>query len=145
DLASDVGRIGREGIHGGFDLGPVHLEVSSALLVVQPPGPTPAAAIGPLQVGAIAATMSSPFGGKGLPGGGSLLRMPDGSFGGTLELPLGAVQVSASAIVGLFDGQPSLLAIMGVAFIPPIQLSFGFSLDRVGGIVGVNRHVNSDA
>jgi hypothetical protein len=151
DLASDVGRIGREGIHGAIDLGPVHLEISSALLVVQPPtfagaaAPSAAVAIGPFQISAIAATMSSPFGGKGLPGGGSLVRLPNGSFGGTLELPLGAVQVSAAAVVALIDGQPSLLAIMGAAFIPPIQLSFGFSLDRVGGIVGVNRRVNTDA
>jgi hypothetical protein len=151
DLVSDIGRVGEEGIHGGLDLGPVHLEISSALLVVQPPtfsdvpGTPDAVAIGPFQISAIGATMSSPFGGKGLPGGGSLVRMPDGSFGGTLELPLGAVQVSASAVVGLIDGQPSLLAIMGVAFIPPIQLSFGFSLDRVGGIVGVNRRFNTEA
>jgi hypothetical protein len=152
DLASDIGHIGREGIHGGLDLGPVHLEISSALLVVQPPtfagpaGPSAAVAIGPFQIGEIAASMSSPFGGgKGLPGGGSLLRLPDGGFGGTLELPLGPVQVSAAAAIALIDGQPSLMVIMGAAFIPPIQLSFGFSLDRVGGIVGVNRRVNSDA
>ncbi len=152
DLASDIRRIGQEGIHGGLDLGPVHLEISSALLVVQPPtfagaaGPPAAVAIGPFQIGEIAASMSSPFGGgKGLPGGGSLLRLPDGGFGGTLELPLGPVQISAAAAIALIDGQPSLLAIMGAAFIPPIQLSFGFSLDRVGGIVGVNRRVNSDA
>jgi len=152
DVASDIGRIGQEGIHGGLDLGPVHLEINSALLVVQPPtfagaaGPSAAVAIGPFQIGEIAASMSSPFGGgKGLPGGGSLLRLPDGGFGGTLELPLGPVQVSAAAAIALIDGQPSLLAIMGAAFIPPIQLSFGFSLDRVGGIVGVNRRVNTDA
>ena len=81
ELASDVGKLGTEGIHGGIDLGPVHLEVASALLVIAPPkfagatGPSPAIAIGPFQVGEIAATLSSPFGGgKGLPGGGSLLR-----------------------------------------------------------------------
>lgn len=152
DLASDVGRVGREGIHGALDLGPVHLEIGSALLVVQPPtfagaaNPSSAIAIGPFQIGEITATMSSPFGGgKGLPGGGSLLRMPDGGFGGRLELPLGPVQVSATAAIALIDEQPSLLAIMGAAFIPPIQLSFGFLLDRVGGIVGVNRRVNTDA
>lgn len=149
-LASDLGRIGSEGIHGTLDLGPVHLEVGSALLVVQPPlfagalEPSRAVTIGPFRVGQISASMSSPFGGKGLPGGGSLLRLGDG-FGGTLELPLGVVQVSATAAIEMRGRDPSLLAIMGAQFLPPIQLSFGFSLDRVGGIVGVNRRANTDA
>ena len=153
ELASDVGKLGTEGIHGGIDLGPVHLEVGSALLVIEPPtfagaaGPSPAVAIGPFQIGEIAAAMSSPFGGgKGLPGGGSLLRLPgEGGYGGTLELPLGPVQISAAAVLAAIDGQSSFLAIMGAAFLPPIQLSFGFSLDRVGGIVGINRRADSEA
>ena len=41
--------------------------------------------------------------------------------------------------------QPSFLAIMGATFLPPIQLSFGFSLDRVGGIVGINRRADTEA
>ena len=68
ELASDVAKLGGEGIHGGIDLGPVHLEVGSALLVIEPPkfagaaGPSDAVAIGPYQIGEIAATMSSPPG-----------------------------------------------------------------------------------
>lgn len=151
ELASDVAKLGTEGIHGGIDLGPVHIEVSSALLVIQPlaflGGPSDAVVIGPFQIGEIAATMSSPFGGgKGLPGGGSLLRLPGtGGYGGTLELPLGPVQISAAAVLAAVDGQSSFLAIMGATFLPPIQLSFGFSLDRVGGIVGINRRADSEA
>lgn len=153
ELAADVGKLGREGIHGAIDLGPVRLQVASALLVIQPPqfsgaaGPSPAATIGPYAVGEISAAMSSPFGGgKGLPGGGSLLRLPDDKgYGGTLELPLGPVQISAAAAISSREGQPSLLAIMGATFVPPIQLSFGFSLDRVGGIVGINRRADAEA
>jgi hypothetical protein len=152
ELASDLSRLGAEGVHGSIDLGPVRLEVSSALLVIEPPvfaGTTlapPAVPIGPFQIGEIAATMSSPFGGgSGIPGGGSLLRLPGpGGYGGTLELPLGPVQVSAAAALAAIDGQSSFLAILGVTFLPPIQLSFGFSLDRVGGIVGINRRADSD-
>lgn len=152
DLAANLGELQTEGIHGGLDLGPVHLEVASSVLVIQPPafsdvGGTPApVTIGPYQIGQIAASMSSPFGGgQGLPGGGSLLRLPGGGgYGGTLELPLGPVQVSAAAVIALIDGRPSLLAILGAQFIPPIQLSFGFSLDRVGGVLGVNRRADSE-
>jgi hypothetical protein len=150
DLAADHEKLATEGIHGSLDLGPVHLEVSSATLVLQPPilvgnvRPEPVA-VGPFQVGEIAASMSSPFGG-GLPGGGSIVRLPgDGGYGGTLELPLGPVQVSAAAVLAMIDGQPSFLAVLGVTFLPPIELSFGFSLDRVGGIVGVDRRADGDA
>ena len=154
ELAADLGKLTTEGIHGGLDLGPVRLEVASSVLVIQPPefsdavGVTPPpVAIGPYQVGQIAASLASPFGGGGgMPGGGSLLRLPgDGGYGGTLELPLGPVQVTAAAVIAMVNGQPSFLAILGAQFIPPIQLSFGFSLDRVGGIVGVNRRVDSEA
>ena len=150
ELAADAGKLSTEGIHGSLDLGPVHLEVASATLVVQPPRfvdgtlPSPLA-VGPFQVGEIAASLSSPLGG-GLPGGGSVVRLPGaGGYGGTLQLPLGPVQVSAAAVLSVLDSQPSFLAILGITFLPPIQLSFGFSLDRVGGIVGVNRRADTDA
>lgn len=150
ELVSDPGKLAAEGIHGGVDLGPVRLDVGSSVLVIVPPQfagaavPSEPVSIGPYGVGQVGATLASPFGGD-MPGGGSLVRLTDGSYGGTLELPLGPVQVSAAAVVAVIDGQPSFLAIMGVAFLPPIQLSFGFSLDRVGGIVGINRRTNTEA
>ncbi|WP_412544410.1 DUF6603 domain-containing protein [Longispora sp. K20-0274] len=150
ELAANLGDVARTGIHGSAQVGPVRLDVASATLVVQPklPDGTLLAPIeiGPYAIGQIAASLSSPFGGgKGLPGGGAIVRLPDDSYGGTLQLPLGPVQVSAAAVLGVRDGQPSFLAVMGAAFTPPIQLSFGFSLDRVGGIVGVHRRSDSDA
>ena len=144
-LVDSLSDIVNEGVHGEFDLGPVHLAVSSSTLVVQPPDGLPPIPIGPFQVGEIAVTLDSPFGG-GLPAGGSIVRLPGAAgYGGTLELPLGPVQVSAAAVLALINGQPSFLAILGVTFATPIELSFGFSLDRVGGIVGVNRHADTDA
>ena len=152
ELASNLGKLATEGIRGDAELGPIRLEVASATLVIQPPAfadggdPADAVTIGPFQVGEIAATMSSPFGGgKGLPGGGSIVRLPVSGFAGTLQIPLGPVQVSAAAALDTIGGQPSFLAIMGVEFLTPIQLSFGFSLDRVGGIIGVNRRADTDA
>lgn len=146
---ADPAKLAAEGIQGSVDLGPVRLDVGSSVLVIVPPqfadGVTKAPiSIGPYGVGQVGATLASPFGG-GMPGGGSLVRLPDGSYGGTLELPLGPVQVTATAVVAIIDGDPSFLAIMGIGFLPPIQLSFGFSLDRVGGLVGVNRRMNTEA
>ena len=150
-LASDLSDIAANGIHGSLDLGPVHLSISSSTLVVQPPdiggSKPPPIPIGPFQIGEIAASLVSPFGGgSGVPGGGSIVRLPgDGGYGGTLQLPLGPVQISAAAVLSVLGGQPSFLAILGISFTPPIQLSFGFSLDRVGGIVGVDRRADTAA
>ena len=152
ELVANFTSVVTQGINGGVDVGPVRVEVASSVLMIMPPplvggGTAEAIAIGPYGVGQVAAFLSSPLGsGSGMPGGGSLVRLPgNGGFGGTLELPLGPVQISAAAVVAVIDGQPSFLAIMGAAFLPPIQLSFGFSLDRVGGIVGINRRADSDA
>lgn len=139
-----------EGLNGTLELGPLKLTLSSSSLTVQPKLPdgtvAPAFVIGPYQPSGIAASIASPIG-SGLPGGGSILRLPNGAgFGGTLNIPLGAVSIDASAVLERTpDGAPSFLAIMAVGFIPPIQLSFGFSLDRVGGMVGVNRTADTDA
>jgi hypothetical protein len=63
-----------------------------------------------------------------------------------LNLPLGPAHVDATAILERAAGDAvTFLAVMGVEFTPPIQLSFGFSLDRVGGIVGVNRTIDTQA
>jgi hypothetical protein len=158
DLLREVGWDSPDGLHGDLDIGPVHLAFASSSLVIQPPTltglppgtpPLPPVVLGPYQPSSIAASIKSPFssGDSGLPGGGSIVRLPtNDGFGGTLQVPLGVVQVDAAAVLQqLPDGTPSFIAILGISFLPPIQLSFGFSLDRVGGIVGVNRTADTDA
>src|SRR6185503_8184257 len=107
-LTADLTALQTEGVHGAFDLGPVHFEVGSTTLVLAPPillgGVTKdPIEVGPYAVGSIAASMVSPFGGgAGMPGGGSVVRLPggpDAGYGGTLQLPLGPVQVSATAVL----------------------------------------------
>ncbi|WP_067838804.1 DUF6603 domain-containing protein [Nocardia lijiangensis] len=73
-------------------------------------------------------------------GGGALLR--DGSgYRGVLDIDLGVVGVQA---VGVLNLEPlSFLVLLGVQLpYPGVQLGFGFALDAVGGIVGVNRRVD---
>ncbi len=151
-LLDNVGWSSPEGLHGDLEFGPLKLALAASSLTIQPPALPdgtllPPVVIGPFQPSGISASISPPFGDGGLPGGGAVMRLPDRSgFGGTLHIPLGPVSVEASAILQeLADDTPSFLAVMGVGFTPPIQLSFGFSLDRVGGLVGVNRTVNNDA
>ena len=149
----DAAPLATSGLSADADLGPVHLVVSSSVLYLQPPSlaggqqPLQPVPIGPFQVGAIGARLGSPFGdGLAAPGGGALVRLPgaDGGWGGWLDVPLPPVRVGASAILAVDGRAPSFLAVLGVQFVPPIQLSFGFSLDRVGGIIAVNRTMATD-
>ncbi len=150
DSIADVETIARTGLRASFDLGPVHVTAGSAAFFAQPPKlaggfDPPPLAIGPFELSGLEAKLPSPLGGGGA-GGGALVRLKgssgeDNGWGGRLELPLPPVQVSASAVLSFDGSSPSFLAVLGIQFTPPIQLSFGFSLDRVGGMVGVNRTI----
>jgi hypothetical protein len=140
-----------EGLHGPIELGPISLTLASGALIGPPAalGSAEAEVVGPFAPQRIAASLRPPFSGDdgGAPGGGTLILLPQNAgFGGMLQLPLGPAEVDATAILERADGGAvTFLAVMGVVFTPPIQLSFGFSLDRVGGIVGVNRTIDTTA
>jgi hypothetical protein len=83
-------------------------------------------------------------------GGGYLFFDPDhGEYAGVLELSLeDIIQIKAIGLLTtkMPDGSQgfSLLLILTAEF-PPIQLGFGFTLNGVGGLGGVNRTMNTDA
>ncbi len=129
-----------QGLRAQADVGPLHLELVAGPLTVQPPGVPLPLTLGPFRPNAASASLSGPF------TGGGALRILDDGASGILHLGLGAVDVTALASLRkLADATPSFLAIIGVGFTPGIQLSFGFSLNRVGGLVGVHRRADSDA
>ena len=79
--------------------------------------------------------------------GGGFLRFdePRGEYAGALELDfMGLFSVKAIGIINtkMPDGSPgfSLLIVITAEF-TPIQLSFGFTLNGVGGILGLNRTI----
>jgi hypothetical protein len=82
----------------------------------------------------------------GFKGGGFLRFEPDkGEYAGALELDFnGMFSVKAIGIINtkMPDGSPgfSLLIVIAAEF-TPIQLSFGFTLNGVGGIIGLNRTI----
>jgi hypothetical protein len=86
----------------------------------------------------------------GFKGGGFLLLdVEKGEYAGGLELDfIGIVSVKAIALLTTKfpDGHRgfSLLIIITAEF-APIQLGFGFTLIAVGGLIGLNRTVDSDA
>ncbi len=79
----------------------------------------------------------------GLVGGGGFLTSKNGEYGGALDLKLGPIEIKA---VGLLGTDPfSLVLVLSVTFTPPIQLSFGFTLNTVGGLLALERTVATDA
>jgi hypothetical protein len=82
-------------------------------------------------------------------GGGFITFDPDhGRYAGVLALSLYSIQVKAIGLLDtkLPDGHSgySFLVIISVEF-TPIQLGFGFTLNGVGGLCGINRNFVTDA
>jgi hypothetical protein len=82
-------------------------------------------------------------------GGGVVRHLPGGGFGGVIAMDLGVIAVQAVAQFRAPDATrstTSFLVMLGIVFPPPgIQLSFGFALDAVGGLVGINHRVDVTA
>jgi hypothetical protein len=84
-------------------------------------------------------------------GGGFLLFDVDrGEYGGALQLDIAGI-VSAKAIGVITTKNPdgskgfSLIVIITAEFSPGFQLGYGFTLNGVGGLLGLNRTMNIDA
>jgi len=73
---------------------------------------------------------------------------PNGRYAGILALSVYGIQVKAIGLIDtkLPDGQSgfSFLVIISVEF-SPIQLGYGFTLNGVGGLAGINRDFVTDA
>lgn len=149
DVLANTDWLNPDGISTQASLGPLTLRAGLAPVMIpadvvlktgtlQPP--LPPLGLGPSRIDRVGASLAGP-----LPGDG-MLRVLDDGVSGALRLPLGPVTVDALASLRrLPSGGPSFLAILGVEFTPSIQLSFGFALDRVGGIVGIERGLDLDA
>jgi hypothetical protein len=82
---------------------------------------------------------------SGLVNGGGFLRYVEkkSEYGGMLDLQFGTIGITA---FGLFVPEPfSLVVVIGIVFRPRIELSFGFTLNGLGGIIAVNRTLSSTA
>ena len=131
-IQASVDRIGLKGLitfpdHGG-NLGPADLAIS-----FKPPNGLGIA----IDAGVVA-------------GGGYILFDPDkGQYAGVLDVSLAEIiQVKVIAVLDtiLPDGSHGFAFLLIITFdFPPIQLGFGFTLNGVGGLGGVNRTMNTDA
>lgn len=131
-IQASVDRIGLKGLlsfpdHGG-NLGPADLAIS-----FKPPNGLGIA----IDAGVVA-------------GGGFILFDPDkGQYAGVLDVSLAEIiQVKVIAVLDtkLPDGSSGFAFLLIITFdFPPIELGFGFTLNGVGGLGGVNRTMNTDA
>ncbi|WP_415919521.1 DUF6603 domain-containing protein [Tateyamaria sp. SN6-1] len=77
-------------------------------------------------------------------GGGFLSFEPEkGRYAGALEIDIGEIGVSAVGLLTTKEAGFSLVVLLSGEF-PAIQLGFGFTLNAVGGLVGINRTVDPD-
>jgi hypothetical protein len=83
-------------------------------------------------------------------GGGFISFDPSkGQYAGVLDVSI--VDVVTVKVIGVLDtilpdGSPGFSLLLVITFdLPPIQLGFGFTLNGVGGLGGVNRTMNQDA
>ncbi len=77
--------------------------------------------------------------------GGGFLRYDDvkREYGGVLDLQFTKIGITA---IGLIGTDPfSLVVVIGVHFVPKIELSFGFTLSGIGGLLAIERRLDSDA
>jgi hypothetical protein len=170
-LAFQAGVKGRADLDGAFsvpgvELRELGLEVPAAAPMTVLVSGTVAGALGPVQAviqgagvglafdpaallgGGQAATVAiAPPTGAGLTvdvgivhGGGFLTRR--NPYAGVLDLRLGPIEITA---IGQIDTDPfSLVMVLAAEFTPAIQLSFGFTLNAVGGLLALARAVATD-
>ena len=86
---------------------------------------------------------------QGLVTGGGFLEHTGDEYAGALDLVLQGTPVKAYGLIQtkLPGGQPgySFIAVISAEFVPPVTLPFGFLLEGVGGLIGINRTISQSA
>ena len=139
---------------GSTSIGPVQLEVQNvglALYIIPSANSSPPGALGNIDFGF---GFKSPSGvgvaldTAGLTGGGFLSHDDAASqYAGMLQLSYQAFQLQAFGLITtkLPAGPGYSMVAMVDATFPPIELVAGFTLNGVGGLLGINRTVSTDA
>jgi hypothetical protein len=139
------------GVSGGFALGPIAATVQN-IGVIAAFSQQDGGNLGPVQLD----LKFKPPDGAGLEvdagpiGGGGFMSFDDNQkqYAGILELLIPELSLTVIGLVTtrMPDGSNgfSMLVIVAVE-LPPIQLGMGFTLNKIGGLLGVNRGMNTDA
>lgn len=132
----------------GLDLGgvPVHLDLAGLGLGMpfSLGGEAPAGFDRSRLVPAVPSGAGIDLGLPMISGSGRVQRTGDGRYTGLISVSLPPLSVNAFGVLGLDPF--SLLVVLGATFPPPgIQIGFGFSVNGIGGIVGINTRVDREA
>jgi hypothetical protein len=148
DIAGRIGPVALAVTGVGFAVNVV--PYSHADLAALPPG-APRPALGSIDV---ALAFVPPAGAglsvdAGVVTGGGFLEHTGDEYAGALDLVLQGTPVKAYGLLQtkLPGGQPgySFIAVISAEFVPPVTLPFGFLLEAVGGLIGINRTISPSA
>jgi hypothetical protein len=127
-------------LHLEAALGPLHLAVTTPTVQMTDPRDGSTVTLGPAPPDAFVARLDA----GPVRGGGVLVRRPDG-LGGLLTANVGVAEVAVLASLREVQGGPSFLAILSAGFTPGLQVGFGFQINRIGGIIGIERRLDPEA
>ena len=141
-LTPSDGWTSSEGVRLDATLGPLSVHVESPPLQFSDPRSVsaPPITVGPLQPNSLTAHLEA----GPVIGDGSVVVLPDG-ISGLLAMHLGVVEVAALASLRRVSGEGSFAAVFSAGFTPGLQFGFGFQLSRLGGVVGINRTIDTAA
>jgi hypothetical protein len=127
-----------------LNLGPIQATVEGAGVTLDIDANGVSSGASPLAIG-----LNAPNGigislDTGIVRGGGFLEERSGGYGGALQLRVGPVEVDA---FGLLTLKPdfALVVVMSARFTPALDLTFGFTLNAVGGLVGIEHRLDGDA
>ena len=120
-------------------LGPLHVAITSPSVQLKDPRDGSIISLGPLPPNAFVSRLDA----GPIRGGGTLIKLPDG-VSGLLTANLGVAEVAVLASLREVPSGPSFLAILSAGFTPGLQVGFGFQINRIGGIIGIERRLDAD-
>ena len=78
----------------------------------------------------------------GIVSGGGFIQRIGNEYSGILDLKVGEIRITAIAI--LVTDPFSFVTLLAIHFAPAIELSFGFTLNGLGGLLALNRRIATD-
>ncbi len=141
DMARASGLLDSYQMHAEARVGPLFLGFTSPSAALADPRSGTPILIGPMPPDAFQAALDA----GPVRGGGAILVDGD-HLAGLLSARVGTIEVAALASLARTPaGGPSFLAALSAGFTPGLQLGFGFQINRIGGIIGVERAIDPPA
>jgi Family of unknown function (DUF6603) len=78
----------------------------------------------------------------GIVSGGGFIQRIGNEYSGILDLKVGEIRITAIAM--LVTDPFSFVTLLAIHFAPAIELSFGFTLNGLGGLLALNRRIATD-